>query len=118
MKTVNRQLMLAAVGVLFFSVPTSATTNVAVFNFQMTTDTPDWRWLEKGLSDRIATDFVHRQGLALVSAGWGAKDYQGTVACRKWVTEWVGRHGVVTGYRLLRDLPIPCKPRLWPKNAM
>ena len=36
----------------------SLPTPVAVFNFQMKTDTPEWKWLEKGLSDRIATDFV------------------------------------------------------------
>ncbi|MCX5654985.1 MAG: hypothetical protein NTY65_10100 [Planctomycetota bacterium] len=36
----------------------SAATPVAVFNFQMKSDTPDWKWLEKGLADRITTDFV------------------------------------------------------------
>jgi hypothetical protein len=28
----------------------------------MKSETPDWRWLEKGLSDRIATDFTRVRG--------------------------------------------------------
>ena len=44
-----------------------AATNVAVFNFQMKSETPDWKWLEKGLSDRIATDFVQDRGLTVVA---------------------------------------------------
>ena len=44
-----------------------AATNVAVFNFQMTSETPDWQWLQKGLSDRIATDFVQDRGLSVVA---------------------------------------------------
>ena len=40
---------------------------VAVFNFQMKSDTPDWKWLEKGLSDRIATDFCQDRGIAVVA---------------------------------------------------
>ena len=36
-----------------------AATNVAVFNFQMKSDTPDWKWLEKGLSDRAHRVAVH-----------------------------------------------------------
>jgi len=49
------------------SAPAQAATNVAVFNFQMKTETPEWRWLEKGLSDRIATDFVQDRNLAIVA---------------------------------------------------
>jgi TolB-like protein len=60
-----------------------AATNVAVFNFQMTTDTPEWRWLEKGLADRIATDFVRAPGLAVV-----ARDEMQLVAQKmNWVPE-------------------------------
>jgi len=33
----------------------------------MKSDTPDWRWLEKGLSDRIATDFVQSRGLSVIA---------------------------------------------------
>ena len=47
--------------------PLFAATNVAVFNFQMTSETPAWRWLQKGLSDRIATDFVQSRGLSVVA---------------------------------------------------
>jgi hypothetical protein len=30
--------------------------HVAVFNFQMKSDTPEWAWQEKGLADQITTD--------------------------------------------------------------
>jgi TolB-like protein len=60
-----------------------AATNVAVFKFQMKSDTPDWRWLEKGLADRIATDFVRAPGLAVV-----ARDEMQLVAQKmNWVPE-------------------------------
>ncbi|MCX5683954.1 MAG: hypothetical protein NT049_09750, partial [Planctomycetota bacterium] len=45
----------------------SAETRVAVFNFQMKSNTPEWKWLEKGLSDRITTDFTQDRGLAVVA---------------------------------------------------
>ena len=60
-------LFLAAAAALCAAIPSSAATKVAVFNFQMTSDTPDWRWLEKGLSDRIATDFVQDRNLSVVA---------------------------------------------------
>jgi len=44
-----------------------AAANVAVFNFQMTSDTPEWRWLEKGLSDRIATDFAQDRSQTVIA---------------------------------------------------
>jgi len=53
--------------VLLVAAPVLAATNVAVFNFQMKSDTPDWKWLEKGLSDRIATDFVQDRSLTVVA---------------------------------------------------
>ena len=61
-------IALVVVGMsLAFAAPTHAATNVAVFNFQMKSDTADWRWLEKGLADRIATDFVQSRGLSVVA---------------------------------------------------
>jgi TolB-like protein len=48
-------LVLLPAIILLFASHAAAATNVAVFNFQMKSDTADWRWLEKGLSDRIAT---------------------------------------------------------------
>ena len=65
MRTQTRWLALVwlAIGPVLSAVaPTHAATNVAVFNFQMKSETPDWRWLEKGLADRIATDFVRAPG--------------------------------------------------------
>ncbi len=47
--------------------PARAASAVAVFNFQMTSETPEWRWLEKGLSDRITTDLVRSRDLAVVA---------------------------------------------------
>ena len=44
-----------------------AATGVAVFNFQMTTQTPDWKWLEKCLADQITTDLSRAPGLTLIA---------------------------------------------------
>ena len=52
--------------VSLFCQPAAATTNVAVFNFQMKSDTPEWRWLEKGLADRIITDLFQDKSLSVV----------------------------------------------------
>jgi TolB-like protein len=114
----GRQLTLAMIGILFFPAAASAAMNVAVFNFQMKSDTPDWRWLEKGLADRIATDFVQSRGLSVVAAGCSTGDSQGAVARQEWVTEWVSRHVVVTGYRLLGVLSATCNPRFRPEKPL
>jgi len=58
-------MLAVCTAVLAWGDATSAATNVAVFNFQMKSDTPEWKWLEKGLSDRIATDFVSERGLSV-----------------------------------------------------
>jgi hypothetical protein len=58
-------MLAVCTAVLAWGDATSAATPVAVFNFQMKSDTPDWRWLEKGLSDRIATDFASERGLSV-----------------------------------------------------
>jgi len=55
-------LVLLPAIILLFASHAAAATPVAVFNFQMKSDTPDWKWLEKGLADRIATDFVRAPG--------------------------------------------------------
>jgi len=47
----------------------------------LASETPEWRWLEKGLADRIATDFVQSRGLPVVAAGCSTGGYsQGAVA--------------------------------------
>jgi len=76
-----RHVLLVALMALALHCPhVFAATNVAVFNFQMKSETPDWRWLEKGLADRIATDFVQSRGLSVVAAGCSTGDSQGAVA--------------------------------------
>jgi TolB-like protein len=47
----------AALVAIFLALPALAQqrTNVAVFNFQMKSQTPDWAWMEKGLADQITT---------------------------------------------------------------
>jgi TolB-like protein len=60
-------LVLLPAIILLFASHAAAATNVAVFNFQMKSDTPDWKWLEKGLADRIATDFVQDRALTVVA---------------------------------------------------
>ncbi len=47
--------------------PASARTKVAVFNFQMQSETPEWVWLEKGLADRITTDFARSKRLTVIA---------------------------------------------------
>ena len=46
--------------------PAVGATNVVVFNFQMTSETPDWAWLAKGLADRITVDLCHSPALSLI----------------------------------------------------
>jgi TolB-like protein len=49
----------------------------------MKSDTPEWRWLEKGLADRIATDFVQNKAMTVV-----ARDEMQVLAEKmKWVPE-------------------------------
>ncbi|MCX5654983.1 MAG: hypothetical protein NTY65_10090 [Planctomycetota bacterium] len=61
------RLLLLAVALAACAAPSLAATPVAVFNFQMKSDTPDWKWLEKGLSDRITTDFTRVRGVTVVA---------------------------------------------------
>ena len=41
--------------------------NVAVFNFQMKSETAEWNWLEKGLADQITTDFTRSRRITVVA---------------------------------------------------
>ena len=111
-------LVLLPAIILLFASHAAAATPVAVFNFQMKSDTPDWKWLEKGLADRIATDFVQSRGLSVVVAGCSTGDSQGAVARHDWVTEWVSRHGAVTGYRPFSDMSTTCNPRFRPEKPL
>jgi TolB-like protein len=62
---------------------TMAQTTIAVFSFHMTSDTPDWMWLEKGMADRITTDLFQDRELVLVQ-----RDTIQTLADRmQWVPE-------------------------------
>ena len=45
----------------------AARIHVAVFNFQMTSATPAWVWLEKGLADKITTDFTRSRRITVVA---------------------------------------------------
>jgi len=63
-----------------------ARTNVAVFNFQMTSATPGWAWLEKGLADQITTHFVADGRLQVL-----ARDEMQAVARKvRWTPELAG----------------------------
>ena len=76
--------MLPALAVLLtVSPPVAARQNVAVFNFQMSSDTPQWVWLEKFLSDQITTDFSRASGLTVV-----ARDQMQLIAQKvRWAAE-------------------------------
>jgi TolB-like protein len=39
---------------------------VAVFNFGMKSDTPERKWLEKGLADRVITDMYRVESVTVV----------------------------------------------------
>ena len=56
---------------------------VAVFNFQMKSDTPEWRWLEKFFADQITTDITHDRTVSVI-----ARDEMQVVAQKmRWVPE-------------------------------
>jgi TolB-like protein len=64
--------------------PQPPRTNVAVFNFQMKSQTSDWAWLEKGLADQITTDFIRGGGGITVLA---RDDMQSAADKVKWTPE-------------------------------
>ncbi len=57
-------LGLVAMGVI--AAPVGARTEVAVFNFEMATATPEWKWLEKGIADRVITDLHHSPDVTVI----------------------------------------------------
>jgi len=58
--------------------------HVAVFNFQMKSDTPEWAWLEKGLADLVTADFIAHHVSVL------ARDEMESIAEKlHWVPEFV-----------------------------
>ncbi|MBN2583733.1 MAG: ankyrin repeat domain-containing protein [Planctomycetes bacterium] len=87
--------------VLLVALPCAAeTTAVAVFNFHMTSDTPEWVWLEKGLADRVTTDLFQSRVVDLM-----ARDRMQELAEKMtWVPEMMEdpkqlkRIGYKTGY--------------------
>ncbi|MAE63690.1 MAG: hypothetical protein CMJ18_05410 [Phycisphaeraceae bacterium] len=73
--------------------------NVAVFNFEMKSATPEWKWLEKGLSDRILTDLFQDRSVTIVK-----RDLMQRIADQmKWVPEMMGNEQRITEIsRMLR----------------
>ncbi len=61
-----RRLCLAAMATILIAQPATAGTAVAVFNFHMKSDTPEWLWLEKGLADRVTTDLFQDRSITLM----------------------------------------------------
>ena len=58
---------LSVLGLLCVALPAAGQTSVAVFNFQMTSNTPEWKWAEKGLADQITTDLADNRGISVVA---------------------------------------------------
>ncbi len=59
-------------------------TNLAVFNFQLKTGQEDWIWLEKFMSDQMATDLVQDRSLSVI-----ARDRMQLIAQKmKWTPEF------------------------------
>ena len=68
MRTKRSMLALSAALVFGLSLPAMAgRLNVAVFNFQMKSKTPDWVWLEKGLADQITTDCTRSRRITVLA---------------------------------------------------
>jgi len=59
-------LLAAAAGLLCTTPASAGAPNVAVFNFQMKAGPPEWKWLEKGLADRIITDLFREKSVSVV----------------------------------------------------
>ena len=82
--TCRRMILAIAVGIAMApSAPAAGVTAVAVFNFQMKSVTPEWVWLEKGLADRLITDFHASQGVAVLDRD----QMQKTAERMHWVPE-------------------------------
>lgn len=64
----RQRFVLMATTILVIAGPVlAALPNVAVFNFQMKSATPDWVWVEKGLADQITTDFTRSRKITVVA---------------------------------------------------
>ena len=92
-------VLLAAVGVMALLLPAheaAAATNLAVFNFQLKTGQDDWVWLEKFMSDQMATDLVQDRSLSVI-----ARDRMQLLAQKmKWAPEFATRNPrPITGRR-------------------
>ncbi len=70
-----------------------AATNLAVFNFQLKTGQEDWVWLEKFMSDQMATDLVQDRSLSVI-----ARDRMQLIAQKmKWTPEFATGNAKVMG---------------------
>ena len=86
-------LALTALAVLAAAGQAPAATNLAVFNFQLKTGQEDWVWLEKFMSDQLATDLVQDRSLSVV-----ARDRMQLMAQQmKWVPEFATTDAKVMG---------------------
>jgi TolB-like protein len=85
--------VLAATALLFPTAEAPAATNLAVFNFQLKTGQDDWVWLEKFMSDQMATDLVQDRSLSVV-----ARDRMQLIAQQmKWAPEFATTDAKVMG---------------------
>lgn len=81
--------LLTSVVILSAAPSAPAGTNVAVFNFQMKSATPEWKWLEKGLADRVITDLHQEPSVTVVQ-----RDVMQQLAEEMdWVPEMMQDHG-------------------------
>ena len=67
MKSAHILCLIAVATVAVLAGPARAETAVAVFNFQMKSNTPEWKWAEKGLADKIVTDFTRSRRITVVA---------------------------------------------------
>ena len=86
-------LALAFLAILLPAPAALGATNLAVFNFQLKTGQEDWVWLEKFMSDQMATDLVQDRSLTVV-----ARDRMQLMAQQmKWAPEFATTDAKVMG---------------------
>ncbi len=89
----RRTVVLVALVLLATAGQITAATNLAVFNFQLKTGQEDWVWLEKFMSDQMATDLVQDRSLSVI-----ARDRMQLIAQKmKWTPEFATGNAKVMG---------------------
>ncbi|MHC4983762.1 MAG: hypothetical protein ACYTF6_11445 [Planctomycetota bacterium] len=107
MKPTRVAQLLTTICVLWLAAPAEAEQGrVSVFNFQMKSNTPEWRWMEKGLADRVITDLFQKRTVSVIQRdrmqelaaemAW-APEMMGDTARLKKIGQTLGPNYLVSG---------------------